>query len=228
MEKIAKKIRPWVKTIIATMVSLFAIISAIVFAYFSVTTLLKGYSLEAEDKYLFFKDILLINLTIIGVIFAAIVFWIHVFITERIKNNVTKSLVERDVSITDYVQGLALLNDGFTCWMTYKTFGKGIFLDLAINLTKKAKAYVWNLTDENPRNLEIKCQTMNNLGYYLAERANKKDKEFAIWCANYINDRIVDYPEYQAHWTCTYDFITSRKWRTIVHLDPQAHKVPDQ
>ena len=220
MEEVAKKIKPWVKTILVTILSIAGIISAIVFAYFSVTTLLKGYSLEAEDKYLFFKDILIINLTIIGVIFAAIVFWIHVFITERIKNDIEKSLKERDVFFSDYVQGIALLNDSYILWLTYESTEEKKFLNAAIEHAVLAFKHAELITEENDDYILIKCQIRNNLGYYLAVRGDKDDKEFAIECADFIKKRVKHYPEKETAWLDTYNGIMSTEWGITSQLDP--------
>jgi hypothetical protein len=223
MEEGAKKIKPWVKTILVTILSIAGIISAIVVAYLYVTTLLKGYSLGAEDKYLFFRDILIINLAIITVIFGAIAVWIHVYITERVKNAVTKPLEERDDSFSHYVQGMTLLNVGYSFWVTYDKTKEENFLDAAIDQTERAYTHVGKLIDENSDYILIKCQTRNNLGYYLAERRYYKDKEFAIGCAKYIKERIDDYPDYRASWIGTHDFIMSKKWEITIN-----QKVQDQ
>ena len=153
-------------------------------------------------------------------IFAAIVFWIHIFVTERIKNAVTKPLEERDVSFSNYIQGLTLLNNGYSCWLIYETTGKEKDLDAAIEQTELAYDHVEMLTDgENSNYLLIKCQTRNNLGYYLAAREYYEDKEFAIDCANYIKKRIENYPEHRAEWINTHDYIMSKKWEITVHRD---------
>ena len=214
----AKKIRSWVKTILATIAIIIVFISAILFAPLLVT-LIKGYFLEAEDKYEFFRDILFINLSIMAVLFAAIVFWIHLFIIESVKNAVEKPLEERDVSFSHYIQGLTLLNNGYSCWLTYVTTGDEKLLDAAIAQTELAYYHVEMLTDENSDYILIKCQTRNNLGYYLAARGKFEDKAEAIAYANYIKKRIGNYPEHRTDWLETHNYIMSKKWEITVPQD---------
>ena len=170
-EERAKKIRQWVKTILATIAIITAFISAIVFAPF-LATLLRGYLLGAEDKYEFFRDILIINLAIMGIFFTAIVVWIHIFITDRVKDAVALPLEKRDDSYSHYAHGLTLLNTGYICWLSYKSTMKEAlldgafrgkdFLDLAIDQTERAYNHAEMLTDVESRYKLLKCQTRNN------------------------------------------------------------------
>jgi magnesium-transporting ATPase (P-type) len=224
MEEVAKKIRPWVKTILVSCIAIAGIISAIVVAYFYVTTLLKGYSLGAEDKYEFFRDILIITLSIMAVFFAAIVFWIHVFISERVENRVENSVGDQskrqDEKFFKYTLGTSLLNNGFIFWKLYQTTKEEPYLNSAIQLTEEANFILKGLDEKVSAHKLAKCQTMNNLGFYLAKRGKPEDIQYAITCAEFILKRLESFPEQRASWMDTYEYIMSKKGKIQVPQGP--------
>lgn len=229
MEEVAKKIRPRVKTILAT-IAIIAGFSVIVVAYFSVTTLLEGYSLGAEDKYVFFRDILIINLSIMAIFFAAIVVWIHIFITERVENHVENRVgsqsIRRDKVILNYTIGASQLNNGFSFWQLYQATQKEHldiaknYLNIAIQVTEYANYHFKGLDEKKYEYKLAKCQTMNNLGYYLAERGKPEDIQYAITCAEFILKRIESFPEHRASWMRTCEYIKSKKGEIKVPRGP--------
>jgi hypothetical protein len=85
------------------------------------------------------------------------------------------------------------------------------FLDSAIHFTDLAYSrYIVNLDEKESRNKVSKCQTMNNLGYYLAARGKPEDKEFAKYCAEFIRECIEKYPLKKAGWQETYNHIFNK------------------
>lgn len=213
-EERAKKIGQWVKTILATIAIIAAFIGAFYFGPF-LATLLKGYLLGAEDKYAFFRDILLINLSIMAIIFGAIAVWIHVFISERVENRIEKSVgnqsESRDKNYFKYTLGTAQLNNGYIFWQLYKTTKEKQFLNSAIQLTEEANFLFKGLDEKVYAYKLAKCQIMNNLGYYLAEKGNPKDIQYAITCGEFILKRLESFPEKRASWMDTYEYIKSKK-----------------
>ena len=225
MEKETKKI------VLTTIVCIVVVFVAIVVAFFLIDYLLKGYILEEDAKYEFFRDILIINLSIIAVIFGTIVFWIQLYIVEKVENHVVNRVKEplehQDFEYLDYIQGTTLLDNGYILWLNYKATQKIDLLNAAIEQTKIAYTNIKKLDDENPRYVLAKCQTKNNLGYYLAARGKPEDKEYAIKCAEFINTKLDDFLEYQASWMHTYKYIMSKNWE-ITDADSQDPKVQDQ
>lgn len=221
MEKETKEIT------LKTIVSIVLVIAAIVIAFFLIDHLLKGYILGEEDKYVFFKDILIINLSIMAVFFAAIVFWIQLYIKENVENSINENLknhikkdvknpsVNRDKENSRYLLGSAILNDGYTIWLTYDATKKKEVLDAAIDQTRVAFTFITDLEDTDDTYLKYaraKCETKNNLGYYLAARGKFEDKAEAITCAQYIKNKLEVFPEDYAEWMDTYNYIMSKKW----------------
>ncbi|NAS88296.1 hypothetical protein C4E24_00920 [ANME-1 cluster archaeon AG-394-G21] len=224
MGEVREKIWLGVKII----VSIAVVFVAIFTAFYLVDILLNEYHLGKEDKYEFFRDIIIINLSIIGVIFAAIIFWIQLYITEKIKNDVEDQLKHRDDVYLDYVQGTTLLTNGYILWLTYDTTGEETLLNAAIAQTELAYTYIKGLDDKDPRYVLAKCQTKNNWGYYLAAKEKPEDKEYAIRCAEFIKNKIDDYPDYRAEWMDTYKYIMSKKWEIKAHAGSQGPKAQDQ
>jgi hypothetical protein len=83
-------------------------------------------------------------------------------------------------------------------------------LEYAISITRQAYMNVQTLDEENKLYERLICETMNNLGYYLAERKLDSDREFANQCAEFIKKKFRNYPECSTNWQDTCDFIKVR------------------
>ncbi len=60
------------------------------------------------------------------------------------------------------------------------------------------------------RNERLKCQIMNNLGWYLADGGEEKDRDFSKTCAYYIMKRIENFPDKREDWQETFDYIIKK------------------
>ena len=82
--------------------------------------------------------------------------------------------------------------------------------DRAIFITERAYEKVQMLDVSDRRNEKLKCQIMNNLGYYLTTRGEEKDREFSKRCAYYIMKRIAEFPDKREDWQDTFDQIIKK------------------
>jgi hypothetical protein len=176
---------------------------------------------EISEGYELFRDILATILAIAGLAIAILGYGIYQFILENVSSRVEREMKEwknvvdsRLKKIEDkgefFSNALVSLNIGFTYWLTYKDTNQKQPLYTAIDLTEIAYNDVIRLDESEPENEKLKCQVMNNLGYYLAERGNPEDREFAIKCAEFIKEKIDKYPDKRKLWQDTYDYIIKK------------------
>ena len=160
----------------------------------------------------YLMDILSSILVIAGV--AAVVYGICRYISARVVSHIESSvesiLKKRENEIIKYGSGSLFLNLGYNTWVTFKDTGETAHMETAISLTEHAYSIVSELDERETRNELLKCEIMNNLGYYLAERGKPEDREFARDCAQYIRDKIQKHPKRRTLWQHTYDFIFTK------------------
>lgn len=184
---------------------------------------------QIADKYGIFKDILTIILAIAGVAIAALGYVIYLFMLEQAQTSLDKwekqvesrmkewekqvnsSIKKREEEFLDYTTSMLFTNIGYIYWMNYGITRDKKQLGDAIGITERAYERLRTLDEKEPRNEVLKCEVMNNLGYYLAERKKPEDREFARECAEFIKKRIGKYPKKRKSWQHTYDHII-RTW----------------
>ena len=183
---------------------------------------------EVSEGYELFRDILTIILAILGLSIAILGYLIYEFILHSAKGKVEKwkadfqgdiEKVHKDFQdkvekehqdFSVYSTSMLYLNIGTSIWMEYVFEKNSKKLEYAIDITRKAYMDIQTLDEENKLYERLKCETMNNLGYYLAERKHDSDREFANQCAEFIKKKIRDYPKSSTNWQDTCDFIKVR------------------
>lgn len=116
---------------------------------------------------------------------------------------------KRDNNFLLYANSIVSLNVGHSIWLSYEVEKKDKQLKNAIDITRRAYNDILRLDKQKRTNEALKCQILNNLGYYLACRGDKKDREFANQCAEFIVKRIHKFPHQSGGWQHTHDFIKS-------------------
>jgi hypothetical protein len=142
------------------------------------------------EGYELFRDILIIFLTILALAMTALGYEIY----QRILKHAEKSMKEKEEDFISFSTALLFLNMGFFHWQHYE-------IDYKIEEKEENKQNAYALhhrqlaieLTENPRNEKLKCQIMNNLGYYLAE--SDEDEEFSKRCAQYLIKTIDNFPD---------------------------------
>lgn len=129
---------------------------------------------------------------------------------EKWKNRFESDAEKRENDFLNFSGSLVFLNTGYTIWLVYEDNKKSENLEMAINLTENAYSYIKELDEKKPAVKKIKCQIMNNLGYYLAERGNIEDKEIIMKYAELIKDCILLYPDKKSNYLDTYGFIIKK------------------
>lgn len=193
-----------------------AIICLLVYIGLIITT---KYQIGVGKEYELFRDILAIFLTILGLAMAVLGYEIY----HRILKHAEISMKEREEDFISFSTAMLFLNLGFFHWQHYengcKVEGKEEnkqndyalhHKNLAINLTKTAYDKVLILDESERRNEQLKCQIMNNFGYYLAKEGEEKDKYFSKKCAYYIIKRLDKFPDKRDEWQDTFDFIIKK------------------
>lgn len=176
---------------------------------------------KVSEGYELFRDVLTAILAITGLAIAILGYGIYQFILENVSSRVEREMEEWKNVVDSKIKkledkaeffsnALVSLNIGFTYWLTYKNTNQKQPLYIAIDLTEIAYKDVIRLDESEPENEKLKCQVMNNLGYYLAERGNPEDREFAIKCAEFIKGKIDKYPDKRKDWQDTYDHIIKK------------------
>lgn len=186
-------------------------ISTVVCVAIFIIPLLNSYIIlhQIAERYEIFKELFTFILAITGVV--AVGYGIYRYISKRfvshIESSVESSLKKEEKEIVNYGSGSLFLNLGYNTWQTYKVTRESEHLETAVFLTEKAYSIVSELDERETRNELLKCEIMNNLGYYLAERGRGEDREFARDCAQFIRNKIQKYPDKRASWQDTYDYI---------------------
>jgi ABC-type multidrug transport system fused ATPase/permease subunit len=194
---------------------------------------------EVREGYELFRDILTIILAVLGLSIAILGYLIYAFILHSAKGKVEEWAADfqdkiekvhkdfqdkiekvhkdfqdkiekeqKDFSL--YSNSMLFLNLGTSIWMEYVDKKKPEKLEYAINVTHRAYLDTQGLDEGNKRYERLKCETMNNLGYYLAERKQDTDRKLANQCAEFILKKIPYYEESATNWKHTYDFIKKR------------------
>jgi len=131
-------------------------------------------------------------------------FGFYRFLSIRLRNEVTL-VAETEMH---KASGRLYTNIGLSYWTDYKITKNKEYLKQAIYLTEKAYSFHGSKLDERLRTNELLICTMrNNLAYYLAERKRPEDKEVARRYAEYIRQKMPNYPEYKERWNDTYNFV---------------------
>ena len=129
---------------------------------------------------------------------------------EKWKNRFESDAEKRENDFLNFSGSLVFLNTGYSIWLIYEDNKKSENLEMAINLTENAYSYIKELDEKKSAVKKIKCQIMNNLGYYLAERGNPEDKEIIMKYAEFIKDCILLYPDKKSDYLDTYGFIIKK------------------
>jgi len=170
---------------------------------------------KISHSYQIFIDLFITIITISGIAIAAIGYSIYLRISESMK--------EREEDFILYSTALLYTNMGFFHWQHYDIDYKIEEKDenkqneyalyhrkFAIDRTERAYEMVQMLDVSERRNEKLKCQIMNNLGYYLATRKEEEDREFSKRCAYYIMKRIEKFPDKRKQWQNTSDYIIEK------------------
>ena len=183
---------------------------------------------KVSEGYELFRDILTIVLAVLGLSIAIVGYLIYEFILHSAKGKVEEWAADfqdkiekvhkdfqdkiekeqKDFSL--YSNSMLFLNLGTSIWMEYVDKKNPEKLKYAINVTHRAYLDTQGLDEGNKRYERLKCETMNNLGYYLAERKQDTDRKLANQCAEFILKKIPYYEESATNWKDTYDFIKKR------------------
>jgi hypothetical protein len=167
---------------------------------------------QIGEQYTIFMNIISFILAIAGV--AAVVYGIYRYISARVVSHIESSvesiMKKKEKEIVNYGSGNLFLNLGHNTWVTYETTKERRHLEMAVSLTEKAYSIVSKLDERETRNELLKCHIMNNLGYYLAERGEPEDREFARDCAQFIRDKIQKHPDKRKIWQDTYNYIFTK------------------
>ena len=195
--------------IILLYILIFVIIAILIFVGLHI---IGGY--EVSEGYKLFRDILVIFLTILGLAMAALGYGIY----ESILKHAEKSMKKREEDFIHFSTALLFLNMGFFHWQHYEIDYEVEEKEekkqkkyavhhrtLAIELTQKAYKIVLKLDVSERRNEQLKCQIMNNLGWYLAE--GDEEREFSKRCAQYLIERIDKFPDKRKEWQDTINHI---------------------
>lgn len=169
---------------------------------------------QITDKYEVFRDVLIIVLTvlIIGLTIISIVIGVFAYLTYRYASSWIERRV-KEVAETErhYSSAYILTTSGYVYWLDYTKTKDNEYLEKAINLTERAYSeHSSHLDIQERKNQRLICVIRNNLGYYLAERGKKEDREFACECAEYIRSKIIDFPEVKGRFADTIAFIKQR------------------
>ena len=172
---------------------------------------------EISEGYALFRDILAVVLSISGIAIAALGYALYLGILKHAES----IMKEKEEDFISFSTALLFLNMGFFHWQHYETDykieekeenkQKAYALhhrELAIELTEDAYKKVQLLNISDPRNEKMKCQIMNNLGYYLAE--GDEDEEFSKRCAQYLIKRIDNFPDKRKEWQHTVNYIIKK------------------
>lgn len=129
---------------------------------------------------------------------------------EKWKNRFESDAEKRENDFLNFSGSLVFLNTGYSIWLVYDDNKKSENLEMAINLTENASSYIKELDEKKSAVKKIKCQIMNNLGYYLAERGNLEDEEIIMKYAESIKDCALLYPDKKSAYLETYRFIIKK------------------
>ena len=174
---------------------------------------------EIREGYELFRDILAVVLTIAGIAIAVLGYGIY----ESVLKHAENIIKEKKKEFISFSTALLFLNMGYFHWQHYKIDYKLEEKEenkqnayalhhrkLAIDLTEDAYKLIQQLNIDDLKYEELKCQIMNNLGYYLTTRGEEKDRELSIRCAYYIRERIDKFPDRRNEWQDTFDYITQK------------------
>ena len=181
------------------------------------------YTIGEGEAYAVFRDLLIIFLTILTLAMTALGYEIYLRILKHAESSIESSRKKREEDFILLSSALLYVDMEFFHWQHYKIDYKieekeknkqnKYALDHmkhAINFTERAYKKVLKLDVSNPKNERLKCQIMNNLGYYLADRGEEKDRDFSKKCAYYILKRIEKFPDMRKEWQDTFDHIIEK------------------
>ena len=177
------------------------------------------YKIGVGKEYELFRDILTIILAVSGLSIAIVGYGIY----HSILKYAEKSMKKREEDFILLSTALLYVDMGFFHWQHYEIDYKieakeenkqneyaVHHKNNAINLTERAYKKVLKLDVSDQRNERLKCQIMNNLGWYLADGGEEKDRDFSKKCAYYIMKRIENFPDKREQWQETFDRIIEK------------------
>ena len=204
--------------IILVYILIIALIAVLIFVGFHI---IGGY--EVSEGYELFRDLLVIFLTILALAMTALGYGIYQSILKHAESSIESSMKKREENFILLSTALLYVDMGFFHWQHYKIDYKieekeknkqnKYALDHmkhAIDFTERAYEKILKLDVSDKRSERLKCQIMNNLGYYLADRGEEKDRDFSKKCAYYILKRIEKFPAMRKEWQDTFDHIIDK------------------
>ena len=177
------------------------------------------YEIGEGGAYELFRDILVIFLAILTLAMTALGYGIY----HSILKHAEKSMKKREEDFILLSTALLYVDMGFFHWQHYEIDYKIEIkeenkqnnyaihhMNNAIKFTERAYEKVLKLDVNDQRIERLKCQIMNNLGWYLADRGEEKDRDFSKKCAYYIMKRIEKFPDMRKDWQDTFDHIIEK------------------
>jgi len=159
-------------------------------------------------KYDILKDTLTIVLAVLAVGIAVIGYAIYLILSARLRTE--SASASRLESVQEAVR--LFIHSGFVFWESYDkaTKKEPQNLEIAIGLTERALIFYNQLPTKEAHNKENErqfCLIKNNLAYYFALRKEAEDRDTAREYAEYIRNKVSEYPGDKANWLDTYDFV---------------------
>jgi hypothetical protein len=199
------------------------IFTAILIGFFILIGMIiaEKYQIGEGKEYELFRDILTIILAILGLAIAMLGYGTYQIILHSAERKLGMWEAEfqnkMDIRYKDfllYTNSMIYLNVGYSIWMIYKYDNKREQLEHAIFVTQKAYLSVQKLDEREKRYELLKCEILNNLSYYLAERKKEGDIELAKQYADFIMEKCKEnkYPDNCIQWKDTATFVENRRY----------------
>lgn len=167
-----------------------------------------GYFFVADDQNSPFADTVLFVMALVGLLvtLASIGIWtvLKRILREDIEREITR--VEKDTRNEALSRMAVKVATAF--WVFYEKTKDKMFRDRAISIVEDARKILEGR--EEVKGEETKCLIYNNLAFAYAERGEAKDTTIAHFLADYVKEKIKDFPEYEVMWLETYTYVLYR------------------
>lgn len=166
--------------------------------------------LDEEKTYSIFKDIFAVHMAIIALLVGVSGWGMYKFLEQYLQKKLALYFEQR----CKFIGAKVLCSLSFTHHRQYNISNNKEDLEIAISLARDAFEKARELDKDELNNLKLTGEIFNNLGYYLAERGDEKDKLSALKYAEYLEKNLIQFPECGGNkWPQTIDFIRKKFYK---------------
>lgn len=152
-----------------------------------------------------FTDIVLFVMALVGLLIALASIGIWTALRRILHEDIAREISQVEEATRNEALSRIAARVADSFWAFYEKKRDKIFREQAITMIGDARTTLEGRVRMEKE--ELKCRIYNNLAFALAERGETKDTALSHFMANYIKERINDFPEEEIIWLDTYAYV---------------------